>query len=339
MGILKKKPRALKRVARSLKLGGVLRALLPNKEPPKYKKPPKSRKPPVQLPERLRSSPTRYLSIAAIFKDEAPYLAEWIEFHRLVGVEHIYLYDNGSTDNPAAVLAPFVRQGFVTIVPWAAFDVVSSPQLLQWAHAIANFGPDFRWMATIDIDEFLFPVEGDTLRKTLAAYEDLPAVAVPWIMFGFSGHETKPDGLVIANYTMRAPFPPPPERDNIFKWKAILQPSEVVTVCALQALEFRGGLIGGGFDENRIILDEQTRYTTARTANVLRINHYVTRSREEFAAKMAKSSAMLQAGLAAQRRRQKFAEMSNADNVYDDTILRFVPALKERLCPRILQIE
>ena len=28
------------------------------------------------------------LAIAAIFRNEAPYLREWIEFHRLVGVEH-----------------------------------------------------------------------------------------------------------------------------------------------------------------------------------------------------------------------------------------------------------
>ena len=28
-----------------------------------------------------------YLSICAIFKDEAPYLPEWIEFHRLVGFD------------------------------------------------------------------------------------------------------------------------------------------------------------------------------------------------------------------------------------------------------------
>ena len=34
-----------------------------------------------------------YLSICAIYRDEAPYLVEWIEFHRLVGVEHFYLYD------------------------------------------------------------------------------------------------------------------------------------------------------------------------------------------------------------------------------------------------------
>lgn len=37
-----------------------------------------------------------YLSICAIFKDEAPYLPEWIEFHRSVGVERFFLYDNSA---------------------------------------------------------------------------------------------------------------------------------------------------------------------------------------------------------------------------------------------------
>lgn len=36
-----------------------------------------------------------YLPICAIFKEEAPYLPEWIEFHRLMGVERFFLYDNG----------------------------------------------------------------------------------------------------------------------------------------------------------------------------------------------------------------------------------------------------
>ena len=32
---------------------------------------------------------TKYqVSICAIFKDEAPYIKEWIEFHKIVGVEH-----------------------------------------------------------------------------------------------------------------------------------------------------------------------------------------------------------------------------------------------------------
>ena len=39
-----------------------------------------------------------YLSVCAIYRDEAHYLAEWIEFHRLVGVERFFLYNNGDRE-------------------------------------------------------------------------------------------------------------------------------------------------------------------------------------------------------------------------------------------------
>ena len=39
-----------------------------------------------------------YLSIWALYQDEAPYMREWIEFHRLMGVEHFFLYDHDSAD-------------------------------------------------------------------------------------------------------------------------------------------------------------------------------------------------------------------------------------------------
>ena len=45
-----------------------------------------------------------YLSVCAIYRNEAPYLAEWIEFHRLVGAERFFLYDNGSTASGSSVL-------------------------------------------------------------------------------------------------------------------------------------------------------------------------------------------------------------------------------------------
>ena len=40
-----------------------------------------------------------YLAVCAIYRNEAPYLREWIEFHRLVGVERFFLYNNESTDD------------------------------------------------------------------------------------------------------------------------------------------------------------------------------------------------------------------------------------------------
>ena len=37
------------------------------------------------------------IAVCAIFKDEAPYLLEWLAFHRMIGVDLFVLYDNGSS--------------------------------------------------------------------------------------------------------------------------------------------------------------------------------------------------------------------------------------------------
>src|SRR5207248_10986601 len=66
--------------------------------------------------DRHDSRMMRPLAICAIFKNEAPYLREWIEFHRLVGVSHFYLYRNGSTDDWEPVLRPYIGDGIATIV-------------------------------------------------------------------------------------------------------------------------------------------------------------------------------------------------------------------------------
>jgi hypothetical protein len=50
-------------------------------------------------------------------KNEGRYLRKWIEFQRIVGVEQVYLYDNGSTHDSADILAPYVTEAFVTRNP------------------------------------------------------------------------------------------------------------------------------------------------------------------------------------------------------------------------------
>jgi hypothetical protein len=52
-----------------------------------------------------------YLAACTIYRDDAAYLAEWIEFHRLMGVERFFLYDNGSTDHQSEVLAGYLARG------------------------------------------------------------------------------------------------------------------------------------------------------------------------------------------------------------------------------------
>src|SRR5437016_521510 len=58
------------------------------------------------------------LSICTIFKNEAPYLKEWIEYHKLVGVDHFYLYNNLSLDAFRRILAPYIKDELVTLIQW-----------------------------------------------------------------------------------------------------------------------------------------------------------------------------------------------------------------------------
>ena len=46
-----------------------------------------------------------HIAIATLARDDWPWIAEWIEHHREIGIEHFYIYNNGSS-SLTHVLAP-----------------------------------------------------------------------------------------------------------------------------------------------------------------------------------------------------------------------------------------
>ena len=54
--------------------------------------------------------------VMAFLKNEAPNLEEWLCHHMAIGVDHFFLYDNGSTDELHEVLKPYADHGVVTTV-------------------------------------------------------------------------------------------------------------------------------------------------------------------------------------------------------------------------------
>jgi hypothetical protein len=220
--------------------------------------------------------PPAYLSICAIYRDEADYLAEWVEFHRLVGVERFFLYNNFSEDHHRDVLAPYVEEGVVTIQDWPVLDgrvgqIPAYNDCLRWHRH------DSRWIAFLDLDEFLFSPGGESLPSVLADYEQWPAVAVRWAMFGTSGHKTRPPGLVIENYQRRIDF------DGGINMKTVADPTRVTT--CLSAHHF-GYPYLSAVDENHFPV-HGTRAPTDSSAR-LRLNHYHWKSEEEYIAKCAR---------------------------------------------------
>ena len=133
-----------------------------------------------------REIPT-YLSVCAIYRNESRYLREWIEFHRLVGVERFFLYDNLSEDDHRTILAPYVEEGTVTLHDWP----VEPGQLHAYEDCLRWHRHDSRWIAFIDLDGSLLPVD-DRYQEILIDYEQWPAVVAKWAMFGTGGHVVRP---------------------------------------------------------------------------------------------------------------------------------------------------
>ena len=127
------------------------------------------------------------VSICAIFKDESKYLKEWLEYHIIVGVDHFYLYNNCSSDEYDDVLQPYINQGIVTLIDWP----YEQSQIQAYENCIKCFSDESHWIGFIDIDEFVVPIKTNNIYDFLQKYEKkYPAVLIYWRVFGTSGHIT-----------------------------------------------------------------------------------------------------------------------------------------------------
>ena len=93
-------------------------------------------------------------------KNEGPYLKEWLEFHLMTGVEHFYLYDNNSDDETIEILKGYIQRGIVSYQFWPDHP----GQLKACMHTLTNYKNDSFWIAFIDLDEFIIPVEMNSIH-------------------------------------------------------------------------------------------------------------------------------------------------------------------------------
>ena len=124
------------------------------------------------------------VAVCAIFKNEAPYLKEWIEFNHIVGVDHFFLYNNNSEDDYEEIVEPYVKKGLVTLAQWPK----NQAQMECYNDCILKYSKRTQWLGFIDIDEFIVPIEKNSIYEILQPFEkNRGAVKLYWKMFGTSG--------------------------------------------------------------------------------------------------------------------------------------------------------
>ena len=103
------------------------------------------------------------LVAVTIVHNEAPYIAEWIDYHLLAGVDQFLIYDNESDDNLHEILKPYIEKNLVALIDYPK----KNRQLEAYNDAIRQFKFFCRYMAFIDVDEFIFPQDGKSIVEVV----------------------------------------------------------------------------------------------------------------------------------------------------------------------------
>ncbi len=239
------------------------------------------------------------LAIACIAKNEGLYIAEWIEYHLLVGVSCFYFYDNESTDNTKEVLEPYIKAGIVKYTYISGHGV----QKKVYETAIQTYKKDSRWIALIDLDEFLVSKTHKNVVDFLNTKQNYAQITAFWYTFGDSGHKKQTNEPVIQRFNHHEKTPS--------GYKSIVNPRTVKWV-----LNHSHSCFG------KTLLVENT--------NDLCIFHYAIKTIEEFAKKNNRGSAWKGTNIRFKNYKEKFKEL-NHNEIEDNTLQKYIYNVKEAI--------
>lgn len=229
-------------------------------------------------------SPPYRLVSTAVFKQESPFLLEWVAYHTLVGVEKFLLFDDNSDKKESRrsreVLGYFIDRGTVEIRKFRA-----SPTLMRQSEvydaACAEFRDRTTWLSLTDIDEFIVPEMGNSIPDALRQFEDdenLAALGLHWKVFGTSGQQ-KRRPLQLRDFTWRGTANKSVSR--VIKY--VVRPERIESNHGHVTLPF------GGFVCKNTLGDEVSWSKSARvTYDKLAVHHYAVRSEEDWKVKVAR---------------------------------------------------
>ena len=262
------------------------------------------------------------LAICAIVKNEHDYLLEWIAYHRVVGVDHFLIYNNSdpSDDGTTGLLSKLHGIGAVEVVLWPdrpnwglPNEVYVRPQIPAYYDGIERLRNEAEWVAFIDVDEFLLPMKENDLPRTLMFYEQFGGVGANWRMFGFSGETKKRNVPVCQRFTMAAS----PENMVSQHVKCIARPALIREV-GIHRPFLNGGIL---VDEHGRELKHPYGFRYPVSYDLLRINHYYTKSQEEWLEKVARGRASHP-----QKRQESSVSHKHFNDERDTFMLKFCDA-------------
>lgn len=224
-------------------------------------------------------------TVCLIAKNEAPYMVEWLAHYITLGFDRIVVYDNDSSDATAEMVRACadIFPG-VHLRNWPAVSG-EVPQTAAYADAVKQADTD--WIGFFDADELLVLKQHDSIARFLDRYPDeAGGVAINWLLFGSSGEAEYREELQAERFRMRARSDSGTKNRFIKSLARVSAISEPLVHCVL---------LHEGFSYFDDAVQRVELLNSAKTAvpshEFAQLNHYIVRSRGEFAEKQRRGNA------------------------------------------------
>lgn len=239
--------------------------------------------------------------IVGCMKNEAPYIVEWVAYHRAMGVDNFLIYTNGCEDGTSEILDRLQEMGVLQHRDndeWKG----NSPQ--QYALNQSLKEPLIKnadWIIHIDVDEFMNVRTGNgTLQDFFDAVPDATNVAMTWRLFGHNGVTDLADDFVIDQFDHCAPkFCPKPH--TVWGFKTMFKnigAYEKISCHRPNKLDPKFSnkvrwVNGSGKDMTKEVAENGWRSSKKSIGyDLLQLNHYALRSAESFLIKRQRGRAL-----------------------------------------------
>lgn len=146
--------------------------------------------------------------VITTFKNEAPYILEWVAHYRLLGFDDIVVFTNDCTDGTNQILTRLQELGELTFCINKVGPGGIHRSALRQAKRLEQV-QQAEWVFVCDIDEFLNIHVGNHRIDDLieATGDDVDAISIPWKIFSSNGRSVLRNNLVTEQFT-DAELPP-----------------------------------------------------------------------------------------------------------------------------------
>lgn len=293
----------------------------------------------ADLAERQKDTGRRVLFSAQ--KNEAPFLLEWIAYHKAIGFTDIILFSNDCTDGSETLLDQLAAAGEIEHHHHTPAPGVAPQQNASRIAQESNLLHDGDWVMWLDIDEYFVIHSGDgTLDALFAEAPAFQAFLAAWRIFGDGGNATWPGRQISPAFTQAQAHHDElyPYVKTLFKWSEriahldIHRPhfDEHIRPRHYRAISSTGDSVERPF--YRSGADRFNRVTTPGDWwKLAQVNHYLLRTPDMFARKRERGRGNRPHEGGNDRHTDRFYSRMNKNEVEDRSILRFEEATTREL--------